>query len=193
MQVQTPMSPQIHEQPPSVLGKRITPELADEFSSNLTAKTLEKAGQSNRASLGRTIPWLEVRCGHASAKTELSMDAGGYITAMAGVHMAGGLDGKMEHTVSSLPGCHTHCRLTLQNAFVENVNEELCSPSNKRIGAISTAFHCGYSMDKILEMTNIDRHFLGKPDPLFMMEQTSLLCNPAVQASLLGKAARLLG
>ncbi|KDQ22000.1 hypothetical protein PLEOSDRAFT_1110116 [Pleurotus ostreatus PC15] len=185
------MSPQIHE-PPSVLGKRITPELADEFSSNLTAKTLEKAGQSNRASLGRTIPWLEVRCGHASAKTELSMDAGGYITAMAGVHMAGGLDGKMEHTVAYIR-CHTHCRLTLQNAFVENVNEELCSPSNKRIGAISTAFHCGYSMDKILEMTNIDRHFLGKPDPLFMMEQTSLLCNPAVRASLLGKAARLLG
>lgn len=28
------------------------------------------------------------------------MDAGGYITAMAGVHMAGGLDGKMEHTVA---------------------------------------------------------------------------------------------
>jgi carbamoyl-phosphate synthase/aspartate carbamoyltransferase len=59
----------------------------------------------------------------------------------------------------------------LQNDFVENIDEELVNPTEKRIFAISSAFYRGYSVDKIRQLTNIDKWFLTKLRHIFMMEQ----------------------
>ncbi len=58
----------------------------------------------------------------------------------------------------------------LQNDFVEDIDEELVNPTDKRIFAISTAFHRGYSIDKIWQMTNIDKWFLAKLKYIYEME-----------------------
>lgn len=50
----------------------------------------------------------------------------------------------------------------LQNEFVADIDEELLNPTDKRIFAIASAFHLGYSVDKIWQMTNIDKWFLSK-------------------------------
>ncbi|KAK1216897.1 Carbamoyl-phosphate synthase [Marasmius sp. AFHP31] len=57
-----------------------------------------------------------------------------------------------------------------KNDYVEDVDEELVNPTDKRIFAISTAFHRGYSVDKIWQMTNIDKWFLTKLQYIFKME-----------------------
>ena len=45
------------------------------------------------------------------------------------------------------------------------------NPTDKRIFAISTAFCRGYSVDKIWQMTNIDKWFLTKLENIFNMEK----------------------
>ncbi|KIP04431.1 hypothetical protein PHLGIDRAFT_109615 [Phlebiopsis gigantea 11061_1 CR5-6] len=57
-----------------------------------------------------------------------------------------------------------------KNDFVEDIDEELENPTDKRIFAISTAFHRGYSVEKIWQMTNIDRWFLKKLETIFKTE-----------------------
>ncbi|KAI0085254.1 carbamoyl-phosphate synthase [Irpex rosettiformis] len=57
-----------------------------------------------------------------------------------------------------------------KNDFVEDIDEELENPTDKRIFAISTAFHRGYSVEKIWQMTNIDRWFLTKLETIFKTE-----------------------
>jgi hypothetical protein len=61
--------------------------------------------------------------------------------------------------------------LSLQNDFVDDVDEELVNPTDKRIFAISMAFQRGYSVDKIWQMTNIDKWFLTKLQHIFKMEE----------------------
>ena len=46
--------------------------------------------------------------------------------------------------------------------FVEDIDEELVNPTDKRIFAISSAFCRSYSVDKIWQMTNIDKLVLDK-------------------------------
>ncbi|KAG5641186.1 hypothetical protein DXG03_005797 [Asterophora parasitica] len=58
-----------------------------------------------------------------------------------------------------------------KNDYVEDIDTELLNPTDKRIFAISTAFHRGYSVDKIWQMTNIDKWFLTKLEYIFKMEQ----------------------
>jgi carbamoyl-phosphate synthase/aspartate carbamoyltransferase len=53
---------------------------------------------------------------------------------------------------------------------VENLDEELLKPTDKRIFAIANSFHKGYTVDKIWEMTRIDRWFLTRLYYLFQME-----------------------
>jgi carbamoyl-phosphate synthase/aspartate carbamoyltransferase len=55
---------------------------------------------------------------------------------------------------------------------VDDIDEELANPTDKRLFAISTAFHRGYSIDKIWQMTNIDKWFLSKLKKIFDMEQS---------------------
>ena len=57
-----------------------------------------------------------------------------------------------------------------KNDFVEDIDEELVNPTDKRIFAISTAFHRGYSVDKVWQMTSIDKWFLNKLYNIFQME-----------------------
>lgn len=72
-------------------------------------------------------------------------------------------------------GCSTKFWLftigCLKNDFVENIDEELVNPTDKRIFAISSAFYRGYSVDKIWQITNIDKWFLTKLRYIFKMEQ----------------------
>ncbi|THH14748.1 hypothetical protein EW146_g5629 [Bondarzewia mesenterica] len=58
-----------------------------------------------------------------------------------------------------------------KNDYVDDVDEELVNPTDKRLFAISAAFHRGYSVDKIWQMTNIDKWFLTKLRHIFYMEQ----------------------
>ncbi|KAJ7074681.1 hypothetical protein C8F01DRAFT_1274229 [Mycena amicta] len=58
-----------------------------------------------------------------------------------------------------------------KNDFVDNIDEELVNPTDRRIFAISKAFYRGYSVDKIWQMTNIDKWFLTKLEYIFKMEQ----------------------
>ncbi|KAF8915218.1 hypothetical protein CPB85DRAFT_1375175 [Mucidula mucida] len=57
-----------------------------------------------------------------------------------------------------------------KNDFVEDIDEELVNPTDKRIFAISDAFHRGYTVDKIWQMTNIDKWFLTKLYYIYEME-----------------------
>lgn len=59
-----------------------------------------------------------------------------------------------------LPGNMSN--ISLQNEFVADIDEELLNPTDKRIFAIASAFHLGYSVDKIWQMTNIDKWFLSR-------------------------------
>ena len=59
----------------------------------------------------------------------------------------------------------------LQNDLVEDIDEELVNPTDKRVFAISTAFHRGYSVDKIHQMTNIDKWFLSRLHDIFKLEK----------------------
>jgi carbamoyl-phosphate synthase/aspartate carbamoyltransferase len=60
--------------------------------------------------------------------------------------------------------------LSQNDIFVENLEEELVKPTDKRIFAIANAFHQGYTVDKIWEKTKIDRWFLTRLYYLFQME-----------------------
>ncbi|KAG2002539.1 aspartate carbamoyltransferase [Coprinopsis cinerea AmutBmut pab1-1] len=64
-----------------------------------------------------------------------------------------------------------------KNALVEDIDEELVNPTDKRVFAISTAFHRGYSVDKVWQMTNIDKWFLNKLHDIFKIEQKLSACN----------------
>ncbi|CAE6438571.1 unnamed protein product [Rhizoctonia solani] len=57
------------------------------------------------------------------------------------------------------------------NGFVDDIDEELVNPTDKRIFAIADAFQRGYSVEKIWEMSNIDRWFLTKLKGIWEMEQ----------------------
>jgi len=52
------------------------------------------------------------------------------------------------------------------------------NPTDKRIFAISTAFYRGYSVDKIWQMTNIDKWFLTKLENIFNMEKRLSYARP---------------
>jgi carbamoyl-phosphate synthase/aspartate carbamoyltransferase len=57
-----------------------------------------------------------------------------------------------------------------QNEYVQDIDQELVNPTDKRIFAISTALYRGYSVEKIWQMTNIDRWFLTKLQTIQQME-----------------------
>ncbi|KAF7416241.1 hypothetical protein PC9H_002506 [Pleurotus ostreatus] len=79
------------------------------------------------------------------------------------------------------------------NDFVENIDEELVNPTDKRIFAISAAFHRGYSVDKIWQMTNIDKWFLTKLQRIFQMEQHLSTLNVSTIESRVLRQAKQLG
>lgn len=54
---------------------------------------------------------------------------------------------------------------------MEDIDEELVNPTDKRIFAIHTAFSRGYSVEKIWQMTSIDKWFLTRLQHIWRMEQ----------------------
>ncbi|KAH8109140.1 carbamoyl-phosphate synth [Phellopilus nigrolimitatus] len=64
-----------------------------------------------------------------------------------------------------------------KNDLVDDIDEELLNPTDKRMFAIHTAFARGYSIEKIWQMTNIDKWFLTRLQNLFKMEQYLSDCN----------------
>jgi carbamoyl-phosphate synthase/aspartate carbamoyltransferase len=60
-----------------------------------------------------------------------------------------------------------------QNDFVnpETIEEELRNPSDQRLFAIANAFHLNYTIDRIHELTNIDRWFLYKLQHIVDMDR----------------------
>ncbi|KAI6108735.1 hypothetical protein EDD16DRAFT_67380 [Pisolithus croceorrhizus] len=86
-----------------------------------------------------------------------------------------------------------------KNDYVEDIDEELSNPTDKRIFAIATAFHLGYSVEKIWQMTNIDKWFLRKLQNIHEMEKDLMECtissidsNTLLRAKQLGFSDRLL-
>ena len=55
---------------------------------------------------------------------------------------------------------------------MEDIDHELTNPTDKRLFAISMAFHSGYSVEKIWQMTNIDKWFLTKLENIYKTELT---------------------
>lgn len=51
-----------------------------------------------------------------------------------------------------------------------NLDKELAQPTDKRIFLLAAAFHKGYSVDKLYELTKIDRWFLYKLENIVKME-----------------------
>ncbi|GLB42734.1 putative carbamoyl-phosphate synthase small chain, CPSase domain [Lyophyllum shimeji] len=80
-----------------------------------------------------------------------------------------------------------------KNDYVEDIDTELLNPTDKRIFAISTAFHRGYSVDKIWQMTNIDKWFLTKLEYIYKMEKRLYSCNVSTIPSTLLRQAKQLG
>jgi carbamoyl-phosphate synthase/aspartate carbamoyltransferase len=64
-------------------------------------------------------------------------------------------------------------------AIVEDIDEELVNPTDKRIFAIASAFHQGYSVDEIWQTTNIDKWFLSKLQHIHHMKKQSTCVNSA--------------
>ncbi|KAJ1566454.1 hypothetical protein HK405_009751, partial [Cladochytrium tenue] len=58
-----------------------------------------------------------------------------------------------------------------QNDFVSTIEDELINPSDQRLFAIANALHQGYTVDKIHQLTNIDRWFLYKLQHIVDMDK----------------------
>ncbi|KAI0925314.1 hypothetical protein AcV7_005586 [Taiwanofungus camphoratus] len=80
-----------------------------------------------------------------------------------------------------------------KNDFVEDIDEELMNPTDKRIFAIAIAFHRGYSVEKIWQMSNIDKWFLTKLQSIYNMEEHLSTCTISTLGSDLLRKAKQLG
>ncbi len=53
---------------------------------------------------------------------------------------------------------------------IEDIDYEIANPTDKRLFAIARAFKLGYSVDKINQMSNIDKWFLSRLERLSRTE-----------------------
>lgn len=60
---------------------------------------------------------------------------------------------------------------------IEEIDEELTRPTDRRIFAIAAAFNKGYSIDDIYEKTKIDRWFLQKLYKIYLLKEELLQVN----------------
>ncbi|KAG8799742.1 hypothetical protein FRC16_004468 [Serendipita sp. 398] len=75
---------------------------------------------------------------------------------------------------------------------VENLEEELVKPTDKRIFAIANAFHKGYTVESIWEKTKIDRWFLTRLFYLYQVEvELSKTTLPSISPAVLQRAKRM--
>ncbi|KAJ3085036.1 hypothetical protein HK102_000374, partial [Quaeritorhiza haematococci] len=79
------------------------------------------------------------------------------------------------------------------NDFVDAIDEELKNPSDQRLFAIANALHKGYSVDRIWELTKIDRWFLNKLKNIVDLDKVLREYTPQTVPVTLLKAAKQLG
>ncbi|KAI0791409.1 carbamoyl-phosphate synth [Abortiporus biennis] len=79
------------------------------------------------------------------------------------------------------------------NDLVDDIDEELVNPTDKRMFAIASAFHNGYTVDKIHEMTSIDKWFLTKLQRIHNMELRLSTYNVSTINGALLRQAKQLG
>ncbi|MHA7110124.1 carbamoyl-phosphate synthase (glutamine-hydrolyzing) large subunit [Sunxiuqinia elliptica] len=60
---------------------------------------------------------------------------------------------------------------------IEEIDEELTRPTDRRIFAIAAAFNKGYSIDEIYEKTKIDRWFLQKLYKIYLLKEDLIQVN----------------
>jgi len=80
-----------------------------------------------------------------------------------------------------------------REVFFEDVEEELANPTDMRIFSIEDAFERGYSVDKIWELTKIDKWFLYKLQNIFNLKNDLTTYNTleSLPKEILYKAKRL--
>lgn len=57
------------------------------------------------------------------------------------------------------------------NVRIDDLDHEIANPTDKRLFAIATALKKGYSVDKLHQMSNIDKWFLTRLERLVKTEQ----------------------
>jgi carbamoyl-phosphate synthase/aspartate carbamoyltransferase len=55
---------------------------------------------------------------------------------------------------------------------MEEVDEELQNPTDRRLFAIANALHAGRSVEEIHKLTNIDKWFLHKLEHIVQVDKT---------------------
>ncbi|KAH7398476.1 hypothetical protein BKA66DRAFT_566075 [Pyrenochaeta sp. MPI-SDFR-AT-0127] len=80
-----------------------------------------------------------------------------------------------------------------ETAALMQIDEELQTPSDQRLFAIANAMKSGYSVDKIWEMTKIDKWFLSRLKALSNFEKSMSSYNTASISAPLMKKAKALG
>jgi carbamoyl-phosphate synthase/aspartate carbamoyltransferase len=80
-----------------------------------------------------------------------------------------------------------------ETAALMGIDQELQTPSDQRLFAIANAMKSGYSVDKIWEMTQIDKWFLSRLKDLSEFEQKMAGYNTATITMPLMKRAKALG
>ncbi|KAJ1915714.1 Carbamoyl-phosphate synthase [Tieghemiomyces parasiticus] len=80
-----------------------------------------------------------------------------------------------------------------ENDYVTDLDHELVNPSDQRLFAIANALHRGYTVDRIWELTKIDRWFLTRLRRIVTLEQRLNGLTPATLTPGLLRAAKQLG
>jgi carbamoyl-phosphate synthase/aspartate carbamoyltransferase len=81
---------------------------------------------------------------------------------------------------------------TSQNKLVEDIDFEIANPTDKRLFALASALHRGYSVKKLNEMSSIDPWFLVRLERLVQMEKAmSQRTAASISSSMLRHAKQL--
>lgn len=79
------------------------------------------------------------------------------------------------------------------NNVVDDIDEEIVNPTDKRLFALAEAFHRGYSVDKLNAMSNIDKWFLTRLERLVQLEKSVAAYTPATVPAGMLKLSKQLG
>ncbi|KAJ1655146.1 Carbamoyl-phosphate synthase [Dispira simplex] len=82
---------------------------------------------------------------------------------------------------------------TKNDFLTTDIDHELTHPSDQRLFAIANAFHEGYAVDRIWQLTKIDRWFLNKLLNIVRMEKQLDTCSPATLTTETIRRAKQLG
>ncbi|WVQ99895.1 carbamoyl-phosphate synthase, large subunit [Kwoniella sp. CBS 9459] len=80
-----------------------------------------------------------------------------------------------------------------EHTVVDDIDYEIANPTDKRLFAIATAFKRGYSVDKINQMSNIDKWFLTRLERLSKTEKVISNYNASTVPNQLIRNAKQLG